>query len=178
MVENDNLIPFPEEEVRFVIDSDDKAEWALGKIRDAQAERDRLLELVKAQEQKLDEQKRQILTRYSNDTEHLSYLLWQYMQTVKTRSTKTQDSYRLLSGTLVQKRGYVAPVVKSDDELCVWLLLNGHEDLVKTSPKWGELKKQLAVDPDTGTVTLAETGEFVDGVEAIYNPSKFEIKIN
>ena len=77
------------EEMAFVIDNDEKAEWALEKIRDAQEERDRLLALVQKKKEELYAQEQKICDRYEGDTNYLRYLLQNYMATVKCRSTKT-----------------------------------------------------------------------------------------
>lgn len=90
------------------------------------------------------------------------------------KATKTQEKYRLLSGTLVLKKG--GTKAKTDDEKLVpWLKENGYGDLVKVeeTAKWGELKKLLAY---TGEVaTIAETGEIVEGVTAYEAPDTFTV---
>ena len=166
-----------EDSMAFTIDDDVKAEWALGKIREAQEERDRLLELVKQQKEILYKREQEICDRYEGDTNYLRYLLQQYMQTVKCKSSKTQDTYQLLSGKLVRKHaGY--EIQRDDAALLRWLEDTGNLDLiqVKTAPKWGEIKRLLRADPETGIVTIADTGEFVDGLTAVQTPEAFDIK--
>lgn len=162
---------------RFVIDSDDRAEWALGKIKEAQEERDRLLALVEEKKHQLEQRQEEILKRYDSDTGYLLGLLDEYMTTVKVKKTKTQDTYQLLSGKLVRKYGGVT--YKRDDAALVkWLEDNGHKDLVNVTvtPKWGEFKKLLQAEGPV--VTIAETGEVVDGIVAYEAPVTFDIKFN
>lgn len=168
-----------EQDLSFVIDDDSKAEWALGKIKEAQEEHDRLIALVDKQQLVLDDRRAQIDRQLERDTEYLKYLLSAYMNGVKCKSTKTQDTYQLLSGKLVRKHASVDYDVDSA-KLAAWLQENGHTALVKTEvkPMWAEVKKLLNGDPTTGAVTLADTGEFVEGITANQTAEKFSIKFN
>lgn len=112
--------------------------------------------------------------RMENGTAYLTICLADFFNTVPHKATKTQEKYRLLSGTLVLKKG--GTKAKTDDEKLVpWLKENGYGDLVKVeeTAKWGELKKLLAY---TGEVaTIAETGEIVEGVTAYEAPDTFTV---
>ena len=165
-------------ESRFSISDDSTAEWALGKIKEATDDRDRLLLLVKEKEEALAEQKAAIVDKYVQETSFLKYCLEQYMATVKCKSTKTQDTYQLLSGKLVRSKPKTDYNV-DDEKLLAWLSDNGHEELIKTEskPRWGELKKLLTGDPETGLAMIEGTGELVDGVEAKLTEPKFDIKL-
>lgn len=168
-----------EEDLSFEIDNDDKAEWALSKIREAQEEHDRLMALVDKQQAALDERRAQIDKQLDRDTEYLKYLLSAYMNSVKCKSTKTQDTYQLLSAKLVRKHAALDFDVDST-KLAAWLQENGHAALVKTEvkPMWAEVKKLLSGDPATGAVTFADTGELVEGIKANQTAEKFSIKFN
>lgn len=160
----------------FVIDSDEKAEWALEKIKAAREERDRLWDLVIAKQEELDRKKTEIEERYEQETSYLLFRLKDYMETVKVKSTKTQDTYQLLSGKLVRKKPSVDYIV-NQEELLGWLQSNNMGEYIKTvvSPKWGEIKKLLTGNTETGFATT-EAGEVVDGVTAIEKQGSFEIK--
>lgn len=168
-----------EDDLSFEIDNDDKAEWALSKIREAQEEHDRLMALVDKQQAALDDRRAQIDRQLERDTEYLKYLLAAYMNSVKCKSTKTQDTYQLLSAKLVRKHAALDFDVDST-KLAAWLQQNGHTALVKTEvkPMWAEVKKLLSGDPTTGAVTLADTGELVEGITANQTAEKFSIKFN
>jgi hypothetical protein len=101
------------------------------------------------------------------------------MNSVKCKSTKTQETYQLLSGKLVRKHAAIDYDVDSA-KLAAWLQENGHTALVKTEvkPMWAEVKKLLNGDPTTGAVTLADTGELVEGITANQTAEKFSIKFN
>lgn len=160
----------------FVIDSDTKAEWALEKIKAAQEDRDRLLDIVKYKEAELAEKKAKIEADYDNDTGYLKQLLAAYMQTVPTRKTKTQSTYKLVTGSLVMKQGGYE-YKRDETSLCEWLENNGYSDFVKVDKKaaWGELKKGTTVNED-GSVCISETGEIVEGVTAARKPDEFDVK--
>lgn len=165
------------EQERFTINDDSKAEWALGKIREAAEEHDRLIALVDEKEYQLKQQRDEIESRYDRDTSYLKHLLEEYMQTVKVKSTKTQDTYQLLSGKLVRKRPIVTYEV-DDVKLIEWLESTDRADLIKTTqkPVWAEIKKLLAGDTETGLVLIDSTGEIVDGIKAVETTGSFDIK--
>lgn len=164
---------------RFVIDSDEKAEWALKKIREAEDEHERLIALVEQERAALDEKKARFDAALERDTAFLKAALDGYMKTVKCKESKTQESYQLLSGKLIRKKAGVDFDVDSE-ALAGWLRESGREDLlaVTVKPMWGEIKKRLAADPESGAVVIAETGEVVEGVTAVEKPEAFTIKFN
>lgn len=98
------------------------------------------------------------------------------MATVPAKETKTQKSYKLLSGSLVLKCGGYE--YKRDEAgLCAWLEKSGYGDFVKVEKKsqWGQLKPGLCVNED-GSVAIGETGEIVEGVSAERKPDEFNVK--
>lgn len=164
---------------RFQIDNDSKAEWALSKIKEAEEERDRLLALIAAKRDELEAAEDKVEDDYLRDTEWLRYQLQMYMGTVKCKSTKTQDTYQLLSGKLVRKHAGTEFAVDRP-KLVEWLLANDRKDLVKVSmtPVWADVKKQISGDPETGVCVFADTGEQIDGVTAVQTEETFNIKFN
>ena len=161
----------------FVIDDDSKAEWALEKIKESTEERDRLLALVEEKKAALADQKQKILDKYESETSFLKFRLRDYMENVKVKSTKTQDTYQLLTGKLVRKHPSIDYKV-DEGKLLAWLEDNNRSDLIKVerSPMWGELKKHLSGDVESGFVIMAESGEVIDGVVATEKPETFDIK--
>ena len=168
-----------EESTGFIIDNDEKAEWAIRKIKEAQDEHDRLTSLIELELQKLDSRQNEIDQRLETDTAFLKGQLMAYMRGVKCKESKTQDSYQLLSGKLIRKKAALDYEV-DPEALIKWLGENGREDLVQVTakPKWGEFKKLLAGDVESGAVVIAGTGEAVDGVKATEKPESFSIKFN
>lgn len=163
----------PQEE-GFIVDNDKKAEWAVRKVKEAQDERDRLLELVAARKEELAEQERRINEQYAKATEYPMAQLSQYMSMVKTKQTKTQETYQLLSGKLVHKYG-TADYKRDDAQVIAWCKANGHQELVKTKEElsWAELKKTITAQDE---VAVSEDGEVIPGITVERKPDKFEIK--
>lgn len=164
----------PEERPPFRITDDRCADWAVRKIMEECAEYERLKALADEQIAAIGEKVDAARRRMENGTAYLTICLADFFNTVPHKATKTQEKYRLLSGTLVLKKG--GTKAKTDDEKLVpWLKENGYGDLVKVeeTAKWGELKKLLAY---TGEVaTIAETGEIVEGVTAYEAPDTFTV---
>lgn len=166
-----------EQKEGFRIENDNAAEWALERIREMTEDADRLKRMITAKRDELDAQEAQINSRLEGQTKYLKGLLEGYFRSgLKTKSTKTQDSYKLLSGTLVMKKpsyGYL----RDEKALIQWAHGAGREEYVETTEKlkWADLKKNLVFDEDT--VYDADTGAIVDGITAMKEPEKFEVKL-
>jgi phage host-nuclease inhibitor protein Gam len=178
---NNLALQLNEEEIQegFKIDNDNLAEWALNRISEERAEAQRLINVCQT---KIDE----CLFKYQskikdyqehvqNKTAFLTGKLQEYFATVPHKATKTQETYKLPSGTL--KKKYGTPEYKVDNEKLVkWLKDAGLNNFVKTEEKaqWGELKKTVTVSFDK---ILTADGEVVDGVTAQERPDSFEIEV-
>lgn len=152
----------------FVIDTDAKAGWALDKIREARADRDRW---VKWYEDKIKE----ITEQTDFNTLTLERMLAEYFASVPHKKTKTQESYALPGGKLVMKTQN--PEYKRDDKAVIdWLKANGQQQFVKTKEEldWAGLKNATAVFE--GHI-VTEDGEIVPGVEVISRPEKFIVEV-
>ena len=160
----------------FVIDNDEKAEWALRKIREATEERDRLLSLAQLERLRIDKEEEGIRSRFESDTGFLKVLLQNYFDTVQHKETKTQEKYQLLSGALVKKKGGVK-YTRDDAAIIKWIQDNQRNEFlkVKLSPDWENLKKQTTVHD--GVVIFSETGEVVEGVTVEQEPDEFVVKL-
>ena len=169
--------PNEDQKENFSIENDSTAEWAVEKIKEAAEERDRLLALISEKEEELARKKLAILERYENSTSFLLFKLREYMGTVKVKSTKTQDTYQLLSGKLVRKKPAVDYYVDKE-KLLKWLDECNRADLIKVerTPIWVEIKKHLLCDTESGLVTMEDSGEVIEGVTAIEKPETFDIK--
>lgn len=165
-----------EELERFRVTNDSEAEWVISKIKEEEEEAARLQELIDAKRAELDLQEQAIQNSLESKTRFFKGLLAEYMDTVKGRETKTQKSYQLLSGKLVQKK----PSYRYDrDEkaLLEWAKATGKQEYVEEIErlKWAELKTRLLFDEDK--VIDIDTGEEVTGITATLEPGKFEVKI-
>lgn len=159
----------------FIIDNDNKAEWAINKIKEEQKERDRLIAVCEEKIQEYQEKIEKFKKQYENNTSYLISCLNQYFNTVEKKKTKTQETYQLPSGKLKLK--YPSPEIKRDNEkLLKWLKNNKMTYFVdiKESPKWGELKKTISL---AGDKYVTEDGEIVEGVTAVDRPPVFEVEV-
>ena len=153
---------------RFAIDTDLKAEWALKKIREARADRDRMLEWYKQTEKDITEQT-------DRDTAYFEGLLAEYFGTLPHKVTKTQESYSLPGGKLVLKKQN--PEYKRDDAAVIaWLKENGGGRYVKVSESldWASLKADTAA---VDGVIVDGDGQIIPGIEVIERGAKFTVEV-
>ena len=159
-------------EETFKIDNDKKADWAIAQIKEAEDERDRLITLAEEQINDLKNRIEELNTKCDNDTAYLKSLLAIYFETVPSKETKTQKTYKLLSGTLVFKKPGVK--INHDDEKLIEFLEGTEFVETKKSLKWGEYKKILTISGDD--VIDSETGEVVKACSIEDVPASFNIK--
>lgn len=154
---------------RFVIDDDGKANWAVQKIKEAQAEIENWRDYYAGALEKIEK-------RQQGRISYLMYLLRKYFESVPHKTTKTQASYQLPSGNLVLK--HPGPKYETDDAaLLDWLKTNQMTDFIKVEtkekPMWGELKKTVTISGDS---VVTEDGEVVPGVTVVPQEDSFDIK--
>ena len=163
-----------DEDGRFAIDNDDKAEWALRVLRTEQNERDRLLRVCEAAIERYREKMALINSRYDTRTAYLTAELNTYFSTVPHKQTKTQEQYRLPSGKLVLRQRQ--PEFHRNDEILIdWAERRGRSELVKVkkSIDWAGLKKSVSVMGDD--VVDSGTGEIIPGVAVEHRPPVFDV---
>lgn len=159
-------------EENFKIENDKAADWAISQIHEAESERDRLITLAQDQITDLEDRIEELTAKCDRDTAYLKSLLAEYFETVKSKETKTQKTYKLLSGTLVFKKPSTK-IIHDDEKLIA--MLDGTEYVeTKKSLKWGEYKKNLGIEGDN--VIDLETGEIINGCTIEEVPASFNIK--
>ncbi len=162
----------------FKITNDKTADWAVTQIHEAEDERDRLIRLAQDQIDDLTSKIQEISEKCDNDTAYLKSCLIEYFQTIKPKETKTQKTYKLISGTLVFKKPSVK-ITHNDDKLLEYLKANDGDEFIKVkeSIDWAEFKKGLTVS-DSGEVIDSELGTIIPNevcaVEDV--PASFNIK--
>ena len=163
-----------EEEKGFVVDSDQKAEWCLDRIREAEAEKEKWAEFYRQQNEK-------VARACDSKIEWMKHLLRPYFDRVPKKETKTQASYQLPSGKLVLKAQ--APEYERDDaQLIPWLRENYEGDFVKLkeSVDWASLKKAFTEDECIDVLNgkfITVDGEFVPGVAITYRDPVFKVEV-
>lgn len=165
-----------QEKERFKINDDKGAEWTLKKIKQAEQEMNRLMELVEAEKNELKRKESKIKKEYERNKEYFTSLLEEYYREneLDVKETKTQFSYKLLSGDLIYKKKK-KKIIKSDEKKLIEELNDTEfvEEVKKL--KWGELKKQLEIVNDS--VVNKVTGEIYDGVDIEVEPEAFNVKL-
>lgn len=161
----------------FVIDTDAKANWAIKKIKEYEAERDRLLAIVQSEQAELNWKAAKINSQCEAGTGYLRTLLINYFGTVPHKETKTQESYKLLDGSLVMKKPQVKIVRPETDNDLIGYLEETQPELVETirRPFWGDFKKNLVIGED-GKVVDMSTGEVLDFIKTEETEQSFEVK--
>ena len=158
---------------QFEITDDSAAEWALKKVLEAKEERQRLLDLIESEKDRLDAKKEQVEKKYESNTGYLLSKLNEYFETVTKRKTKTQESYQLLSGKLVRKFAK-QKLTPNKEALLQWCKENAPE-CIKTTEEasWSDVKSKLIICD--GAVVYAETGELVNCVSVDEVPPVFDV---
>lgn len=165
-----------EPEEGFVIKDDNQAEWALKKIAAARSDRDRLLSLIEDEENILALKKQKVNEQCEKDTAYFEGLLMKYFNMIEPKRTKTQATYKLLSGKLVRKFGTCKATYK-DSELIQYFEDTDQQKYIKTEkkPDWAGFKKSLTITP-SGVVT--EDGELIDCITVEQQPDTFKVEVD
>lgn len=160
----------------FRIADDSAADWAVQKIAEERRELARITKLADDQIARIMEKVEAAERRCENGTSFLTAKLAEYFETVPHKTTKTQHTYRLLSGTLKKKIG--GTQLKPDNEkLLEFLKASGNTDMIRTKeePAWGDYKKRLEITG--GQVIDTETGEIVEGVNIEEKLDTFVVEV-
>lgn len=175
--ELEEVLECPEEAEHkgFSINDDVTADWALQKIKEANEEYERLTLIACEQIAEINLKMKHLEESAERKTAFLKGCLAEYFKTVPHKATKTQESYKLLSGSLVMKLGS-QKMVKDDAALVEYFRQNNMPEYIKTEekPKWAEFKKNLSIVD--GKVVDTTTGEVVDVVSVEDVPSTFDVK--
>lgn len=161
----------------FQIDNDNLADWAIKKIKEEEAERDRVIAIAKDQIEELNFKINNINEQCENKTRFLRGCLNRYFETVPHKETKTQESYKLLSGSLVLKKPS-QKITYNEENLLSYLDQNDGAEFIKTkrSVDWTEFKKSLIIQGDS--VIDKDLGLILDSgicsVEEV--PASFNVK--
>ena len=148
-----------EDRSSFVVDNDSKADWAIKRIHEAEADIEKWKDYYAKKLKEIEESNK-------NTIEHFTHLLYDYFQTLVCKETATQQSYALPSGKLILKKPTV-DYKRDDAALLLWAKEKGNSKFIKIkeSVAWDEIKKEIK-----------ETGEIPDGVVAFEKPAEFKVR--
>ena len=161
----------PEAKEGWSITNDQEADWAMKKIRDAEAECDRWTRYYKAMIKQVEDNTavtRSIMEQKLHD----------YFMTVPHKETKTQAKYSLPSGDLVVKRPKNVIEIADENKLLEWVKSNGLTECLKVieSVRWAEVKKRLTEDSN-GVICDSETGLVCDAVKSVPKDAEFSVYV-
>lgn len=171
------IIDTPEiESEGFAIDSDQKAEWALRKIREHKADASRMAMVCDAEIERYGQIKKDAAEKCERNCSYLESLLYDYFSTVPHKATKTQEFYKLPTGVL-KKKIREPEYVRADAEILAWLNEQGMKDYIEVKPslKWADLKKVIAANGETAV--YPETGEIIPGVKVVEREPVFTVEV-
>lgn len=160
----------------FKIENDNTCDWAIKTIKKETEEIERLIKIADSEIEELQQKKEALKKSLESKTGYLKSKLYEYFGQVKHKETKTQESYKLLSGSLVLKKP-TQKMVKNDEKLAEFLEGYAPEYIeVVKKPKWGEFKKELSIQD--GKIINNQTGEVVpDDVVSLEDaPGEFDVK--
>lgn len=172
-----------EEREQFVIENDKAANWAVRQIREArekmQSLREQADDAIQEYEAKIEQEEERYkgnCKEYEDTIARMTAHLHAYFGQVEPKKTKTQATYKLQDGRLVEKLPKLEYVPQRDG-LLEYLKQAGMTEYVKVTeePKWGELKKQLVTDG--AVVCIGDTGEVLDCVSIVEKPGSFEVEV-
>ena len=157
---------------RWTIQDDTAAEWALTKIRERNAERDRIVSTCQAMAREYEAKARDEQEKAQRDNSYLEFALREYFETVPHKATKTQESYRLPGGALKLKQQ--APELERDDAV----LMEAYPEFVLTTRRlqWAELKKTRVEIAGEAAIDR-ETGEIIGAITVIPRDPEFIVEV-
>lgn len=160
----------------FVIDNDQKAEWALRKISEHRADAQRMADVCNAEIKRYAQIKNEAYDKGEKECSFFENHLRAYFDSVPHKATKTQESYKLPSGVLKIK-ARDPEYVHDDAAVIKWAQAQGLTDLLKIEPalKWGDMKDRLSVVGDA--VMYTATAEIVPGVRVIERAPVFKVEV-
>ena len=161
----------------FEIVSDLQAEWAIKKIKKATEEHERLVNLATEEINEITARTLELDRKFESDTAFLKSKLYEYFQKVEHKETKTQETYKLLAGSLVFKK----PSQKMNpvkDKLLDYVKANNMPEFVKVKEEvdWAKYKKECEIA--NGKVINIQNGDFLpeDIITVEDTPGEFNIK--
>ena len=166
------------EDEGFTIDTDDKAEWAIRKIKATMDDAQRRAYLCDREIQRYTAEKQRILKNAEDSTIFLRAHLRAYFEAQSAHHQTTKAGtrmYRLITGKLVLKQQ--APEISRDEDALVAWAEQAEPELVKTSKTvaWGELKKRCHAEGTS--MVLDDTGEVLPGVTVTPRAPEFRVEV-
>ncbi|MEA3272456.1 MAG: host-nuclease inhibitor Gam family protein [Patescibacteria group bacterium] len=164
---------------KFRVNTDQKAEWVLNKIKERHEEYDRLAKACQEQSDFYSLKKNWYLDQAQKETSYFKGLLSDYFEKVPHKKTKTQKKYSLPSGDLIRKKQN-PEYIRDDEQILGFLGENNLVEFIKNKPQvnWVDLKAQIEIKESQGNKQTAFLdGKMIDGLNIQERPDIFEVKV-
>lgn len=164
--------------VEWQIQSDLTADKMLKTIKRRQGDRDRLIKLAEDEIAELQKKIEAINSRYESSVGWIKTKLFDYFNRVSHKETKTQETYKLLNGSLVLKKE--SQKMSPDKvKLLDYCKNNNMSEFIKVKEEvdWATYKKECQIVD--GQVINNQTGEVIpaDIIAVEDVPGEFGIKL-
>lgn len=159
----------------FVVDTDEKANWALRKIKQAQQKQEEINALAVAEIDKIESWNKSEKEKVQRDIDYFQGLLAYYAVKKREEDPKFK-SQKLPNGRIkfVKKQ----PKLNYDNQAVIEYLKNNERtDLirVKEEPSKSDIKKAFVINEDK--LIDPDTGEVVEGVTVEHLEDEFKVEV-
>lgn len=155
----------------------DLANWAVRKIKEEEADTERLITIAKNEISRYSEKIMELEARLENRTGFLKGKLREYFESISEgkKETKTQVSYELLDGKLVYKKPQYK-MIPDKEKLIALCEANNMPEFIKTKKEfdWAAYKKECEIID--GNVVNTQTGDILDCIEIEEEDARFDVK--
>ncbi|WP_291636657.1 host-nuclease inhibitor Gam family protein [Clostridium sp.] len=141
-----------------------QADELITSIKDFQTEKERFQTIANGKIENIQSTLEIQTNHIDNEIQFEKDQLRAFFNTVKSKETKTQRSYAMLSGKLIYKKA--SQKIKHDAEKLETYLSNNADEYLKevitNKIDWAEFKKNLVID--NGMIINTHTGQILDAV--------------
>ena len=161
---------------RFIIDTDDKADWALRKIKEAENEIEKVEYFAESQIRQVENWKAKETDKHHESIDYFQSLLAEYLQNKRKEDPKLK-SITLPTGN-VGFRKRQPKWVYNDDVLLKALENENMNDLIRVKKEVNKkaIKKEFKVVD--GNVINPETGQVIEGIQIVEQGESLNVRLN
>lgn len=164
------------DEERFVIDSDEKADWALRKIAEAENEIEKVEYFAETQIRQIENWKAKQTEKHNNSIEYFKSLLAEYLHNKRKENPKLK-SITLPTGNVGFRKKPVKWVY-NDEVVLKTLESENLDDFIKIEKKLDKQSIKKAFEVVNGKVINPETGQVIEGIEIQEQGESLNVRLN
>ena len=173
---NEHIAEEVNDDDRFVIDSEEKADWALRKIKEAENEIEKAEYFAETQIRQIENWRIKQTDKHYESIEYFQSLLAEYLQNKRKEDPKLK-SITLPTGN-VGFRKRQPKWVYNDDVLLKALENENMNDLIRVKKELNKkaIKKEFKVVD--GNVINPETGQVIEGIQIVEQGESLNVRLN